>query len=90
MTVSVMLCDVNLTFNNISVMFVIVAANVSLDFDEYVVSEDSTTLEICIETLTGSTKCSVQYDFNVSIITPFSGNVKFKKSVHFFINTICF
>ena len=72
-----MFCDVNLT-SNIPTMFVIVAADVRLDNNEYVISEDSTTLSLCIETLTGSTRCSVQYNFNVSIITPFSGNVKFK------------
>ena len=67
-------------------MFIIVDASVSIVDDDYVVEEgDSIMIEnFCIMTWAVSMKCSVEYDFDVTLATPFAGKLKFLKSVYLF------
>ena len=56
-------------------LFVTIGANVSLGYYDYVISESSSILEVCIIIFAESSECSVEYDFTVSLLTLFSGNV---------------
>ena len=60
-------------------MFVIVDANVSIVDDDYVTEEGNDIMveDIYIFTWAVNMICSVEYPFNVTIITPFSSKLMF-------------